>query len=63
MAYKQVKQYNTHLSCNMKKKNINSNPMPTKKDAHQKVTIPNHKQIKLRTLRGQKMPVTRFTRF
>jgi hypothetical protein len=47
----------------MKKKNINSNPMPTKKDAHQKVTIPNHKQIKLRTLRGQKMPVTRFTRF
>jgi hypothetical protein len=28
--------------------------MPTKKDAHQKVTIPNHKQIKLRTLRGKK---------
>jgi hypothetical protein len=47
----------------MKKKNINSNPMSTKKDAHQKVTIPNHKQIILKTLRGKKMPVIRFTKF
>ncbi len=54
MAYKQAKQYNTHSSCNMKKNNINSNPMSTTKDAHQKATIPNHKQIILRTLRRKK---------
>jgi hypothetical protein len=47
----------------MKKKNINSNPMSTKEDAHQKVTIQITSRSYLELSEGKKMPVTRFQDF